>query len=54
MWMLLAAEAGDETACASKSIVARRLSPSELGCALDLSRAWQRSHTGTTPARADS
>ena len=44
MWMLLAADAGDETASANKSIVARRLTPSEIGSALDLSRQWQISH----------
>jgi TPR repeat protein len=49
MWMLLAAEGGDETASASKSIVARRLSPTEIGSALDLTRQWQVSHAGTPP-----
>ena len=44
MWMLLAADAGDETASANKSIVARRLTPSEIGSALDLSRQWQITH----------
>jgi TPR repeat protein len=44
MWMLLAAEAGDETASANKSIVGRRLTPSEIGSALDLSRQWQLTH----------
>jgi len=44
MWMLLAADAGDETASANKSIVARRLSPSEIGWALDLTRQWQLAH----------
>jgi hypothetical protein len=42
--MLLAADAGDETASANKSIVARRLTPSEIGSALDLSRQWQMTH----------
>jgi uncharacterized protein len=45
MWMLLAADAGDETASVNKSIVARRLSPSEIGSALDLSRQWQLTHS---------
>jgi TPR repeat protein len=44
MWMLLAAEAGDETASANKSIVARRLSPAEIGNALDLARQWKQQH----------
>jgi TPR repeat protein len=44
MWMLLAADAGDETASANKSIVARRLTPAEIGSALDLSRQWQMTH----------
>jgi TPR repeat protein len=49
MWMLLAAEGGDETASASKSIAARRLSPAEIGSALDLTRQWQVSHAGAAP-----
>ncbi len=50
MWMLLAADAGDETAGANKSIVARRLSPAEIGSALDLSRQWQLAHAGAEQA----
>jgi hypothetical protein len=46
MWMLLAADGGEEAASAIKSIAARRLSPSEIGSALDLTRQWQVSHTG--------
>jgi hypothetical protein len=51
MWMLLAAEGGEEAASANKSIAARRLSPSEIGSALDLTRQWQVSHTRTPASR---
>jgi TPR repeat protein len=44
MWMLLAAEGGDSAANVNKTIVARRLSPAEIGWALDLSHKWQLSH----------
>jgi hypothetical protein len=44
MWMLLAADGGDETASASKSIVGRTLTPQEIGTALDLQRQWLISH----------
>jgi TPR repeat protein len=44
MWMLLAADGGDATANVNKTIVARRLSPSEIGHAIDLSHRWQLSH----------
>ena len=44
MWMLLAAEGGDATANVNKTIVARRLNPSEIGWALDLSHKWRLSH----------
>ncbi|MFC5512579.1 tetratricopeptide repeat protein [Massilia jejuensis] len=44
MWMLLAAEAGDSAANVNKTIVARRLSPSEIGWAIDQSHKWQLSH----------
>ena len=50
MWMLLAADAGDETASANKSIVARRLSATEIGSALDLSRQWQLTHSNLAHA----
>ena len=50
MWMLLAAEAGDATASANKSIVARRLTPSEIGSALDLQRQWLMAHAGLNGA----
>jgi hypothetical protein len=44
MWMLLAAEGGDSAANVNKTIVARRLSPAEIGWALDLQHKWQLSH----------
>jgi uncharacterized protein len=53
MWMLLAADGGDATANVNKTIVARRLSPSEIGHAIDLSHKWQLSHreaAGRRPA----
>jgi TPR repeat protein len=51
MWMLLAADGGDETASANKSIVARRLTPSEIGWALDMTRQWQVAHRGNSLER---
>ena len=50
--MLLAAEGGDSTANVNKSIVARRLSPSEIGWAIDLQHKWQMSHRELLARRA--
>jgi len=51
MWMLLAAEGGDSAANVNKTIVARRLSPAEIGRALDLQHKWQMSHRDVVARR---
>jgi hypothetical protein len=52
MWMLLAADTGDPVASAGKASVARRLSASEIDCAIDLGRAWRTVRGGGAAGRA--
>jgi hypothetical protein len=44
MWMLLAADGGDSAARFDKAIVARRLNPTQIGAAHDLSQQWRMRH----------